>query len=115
MALSDIEIARLDRELSGFINRRRPPPQVRSQVDLDYRIAGQSVEIFEVRPSYLNPAEKQEFGVAKATYVRVQDCWRVYWLRKDLRWHRYEPVPEVATCAEFLALVDRDEYGCFFG
>ena len=41
--------------------------------------------------------------------------WKVYWLRADLRWHRYDPDAEVASLDEFLAIVDRDEYACFFG
>lgn len=53
--------------------------------------------------------------VAKATYVRSRDHWRVYWQRADLRWHRYDPAPEVATVQGFLDLVDEDAYACFFG
>jgi len=33
----------------------------------------------------------------------------------DLKWHRYDPDPEVKSIEEFLALVEKDEYGCFFG
>jgi hypothetical protein len=115
MALSDIEVARFRTELSTFIERRRPPVHIRSQVDLCYRISGQSVELFEVRPRFMDPSEKHEIPVAKATYVRTQEHWRVYWMRSDLKWHRYGPDPEVSRLAEFLDLVDRDEYACFFG
>jgi hypothetical protein len=34
----------------------------------------------------------------------------VFWMRSDLKWHGYEPVPEVRSLAEFLAVVGRDEY-----
>jgi hypothetical protein len=84
-------------------------------VDLTHRISRQSVEIIEVWPVFRNPAEKYESPVAKATYVRTRDRWRAFWMRRDLKWHGYPPKPEVATFAEFLALVDRDEYACFFG
>jgi len=53
--------------------------------------------------------------VAKATFVRTQNLWRGYWMRRDLRWHRYGPEPEVETIDAFLDVVDRDEFGCFFG
>ncbi len=56
-----------------------------------------------------------EHPVAKATYVKTQGIWKVYWQRADLKWHGYEPDPEVETLQEFLAIVDRDEYACFFG
>jgi len=32
-----------------------------------------------------------------------------------LKWHFYEPVPDVSTLDEFLAVVKKDEYACFFG
>jgi hypothetical protein len=98
------------------MNRRRPPEHIRDKVDLRYRIERQSVEIFEVRPYWRNPTEKKiEEAIAKATYVRTQRVWRVYWQRADLKWHRYDPDPEVTTIEEFLNIVDKDEYSCFFG
>jgi hypothetical protein len=62
-----------------------------------------------------NPSKKIEEAVAKSTYVKTQGVWKVYWQRADLKWHRYDPMPEVDSLEEFLALVDRDEYACFFG
>jgi hypothetical protein len=115
MALTDIETARCRRELARFMERRRPPVHLRSEVDLVYRISGQSVEIVEVRARYDAPGETYEVPVAKATFVRARNRWRVYWHRRDGKWHSYGPLPEVETLAEFLSLVDEDEYACFFG
>ena len=53
--------------------------------------------------------------MAKATYVKKQNVWKVYWQRADLKWHRYDPDPEVPSLQAFLDLVDRDEHACFFG
>ena len=36
-------------------------------------------------------------------------------MRRDLKWHSYEPFPETKLFEAFLAVVERDEYGCFFG
>ena len=115
MALSEFETKKIEKEVSAFVEKRRPPPQLRNQLDLGYRVKGQSVEIFEIRPLWRHPGEKIEQPVAKATYVKKQKVWKVYWQRADLKWHRYEPDPEVITLQEFLGLVDRDEYACFFG
>jgi len=52
---------------------------------------------------------------AKTTYVKKTGKWKVYWQRADLKWHSYQPTPEVDNLEEFLALVDRDEHGCFKG
>lgn len=76
---------------------------------------GQSVEIFEIRPHWQDKSRISEHPIAKATYNKSKRTWRVFWQRADLRWHRYESNPEVASIEEFLALVQEDEYGCFFG
>ena len=116
MALTELEAARVRKAVGAFVERRRPSPHIRQQVDLAFRVAGQSVEIFEVRQAYGGtPGEKIELPVAKATYVRPSRRWRVFWLRQDMKWHSYKPVPDVATIEEFVALVHEDRNACFFG
>jgi hypothetical protein len=82
VALAEIELARIRKAMDAFMQQRRPAPRIRTKVDLTFRVSGQSVEIFEVRP-----------------------VWRVFWQRRDLKWHRYEPRPEVKSVEEFASLV----------
>jgi len=86
---------------------------VRHELDLGYRIKNQSVEIFEVRPHWQDPSQKMERPVAKATYVKSQKCWKIFWQQSDLKWHGYGPVPKVKAFTEFLNIVARDERACF--
>ena len=115
MTLTEFERKRIDNLASVFIEKRRPPAHIRDQLDLGYRISGQSLELFEIRPVWNDPREKIEEPVAKATFVKKTNTWKVYWQRQDLRWHRYDPDPEVDTLEEFLAVVTADEYACFWG
>ena len=115
IALSELERKRCERVMVAFLEKRRPPAPVRPQLDIGYRVTRQSVEIFEIRPRWDRPKEKFEQAVAKATYVKALSIWKVYWQRRDLKWHRYDPTPEVATLEAFTKLVDEDRYGCFFG
>ncbi len=115
MAFSEFEIERCKRVVGEYVEKHRPPPHMRDELDLGFRIKGQSVEIFEIRPFWNDPEKKVEEAVAKATYVKRHKVWRVYWQRADLKWHRYDPHPEVDTIEEFLDLVERDEYCCFYG
>jgi hypothetical protein len=115
MALSEFERRKCENAITAFMKKRRPPPHIRKQLDLGYRITGQSIELFEIRPDWRNPKNAIEIPVAKSTFVKTQGTWKVYWQRQDLKWHLYEPHPEVPSVEAFLALVDRDEYGCFFG
>jgi hypothetical protein len=115
MALSELECKRIERAVGRFMEKRRPPPHIRPKLDLGFRITGQSVEIFSVRPRWNKPDERSEQSIAKATFVRTSGTWRVFWQRADLKWHRYEPAPEVSDIESFLEQVDKDECSCFFG
>jgi hypothetical protein len=116
MALSEFELARVKRAMDALMKQRRPPPGVRQKLDLGFRITGQSVEILEIRPAWRGPAdEKHESAVAKATHVRTRGVWRVFWKRRDLQWHGYEPRLEVNSIDEVASLVAEDAHACFFG
>ena len=115
MAFSELEHKRIEKTVGRFIEALRPPPAIRSQLDLGFRLRGQSVELFEIRPVWNNPSQKMESPVAKATHVKTQNVWKVYWMRADLKWHSYPPIPEVDTLDAFLALVAEDKHACFFG
>ena len=53
--------------------------------------------------------------LAKATWVKSRQLWKIYWLRASGRWQSYEPRPEVASLEDFCRVIDDDEYGCFWG
>ncbi|MFT5722048.1 MAG: hypothetical protein ACI9W6_002368 [Motiliproteus sp.] len=115
MAFSEFEMVRYSKEVRTFIEARRPPAAVRNELDLGFLIEGQMIEIFEVRPAWNNPDKQLQQSIAKATYVKRQNLWKVYCQRADLRWHAYAPEPSVATLKQFLSLVDEDPHGCFWG
>ncbi|MHB8079781.1 MAG: DUF3024 domain-containing protein [Candidatus Krumholzibacteriia bacterium] len=52
-ALGEIELKRCEKALATFMDRRRPPPHIRPQLDLGRRLTGHSIEIFEVRPDWM--------------------------------------------------------------
>jgi hypothetical protein len=115
MAFTDIEEEKYKKLLTDFIESRRPPVEIRDKVDLGFRIKDYSVEIFEIRSHWQNPEIKIEEAVAKTTFVRSRDIWKVFWMRSDLKWHVYQPKPEVRTLTKFLDLVNEDTCGCFWG
>lgn len=115
MAISEFEIKRCEKEVEKFLSKRRPPAHIRGQLDFGYRIENQSVELFEVRPNWRNPEEKIEIPFAKATYIKKEKLWKIYWQRQDLKWHSYAPVPTVQFFEDFLSVVNEDSNACFFG
>ncbi len=114
MAISEFEIKRCEKDLEKFMCKHRPPAHIRSEVDIGYRIENQSVELFEVLSRWDNPQEKTETPIAKATFIKAQQIWKIYWQRSDLKWHSYDPVPKVKHLEEFLSVVGEDKHSCFF-
>ena len=116
MAFCEIEAARVNKALDSFMAERRPPPHIRAELDFGSRVSGHSVELFEVRPKWKGkPGERMEHPIAKTTYVRSRGVWRVFWMRRDLKWHSYEPASEVKSIDEFFHVVSEDAHACFFG
>ena len=115
MAIDILTTAELIEALENFIYKRRPPMEIRHQLDLSYKIDNQSVIIYEIRPRWNNPTEIMNIEIAKATFVKTQQHWNVFWKRSDLKWHLYQPEPNVKTIKEFVDLVDEDSHNCFWG
>jgi len=115
MTISEFEIKRCEREIEKFMLRKRPPPHIRAELDFGYSIDNQSVELFEIRPQWDDPKTIRHHPFAKTTYVKSRKLWKVFWMRQDLKWHSYIPVPTVSHFEEFLELVEKDENACFFG
>jgi hypothetical protein len=115
MAFSELEVKHCGKLVAEFVQKRRPPPHLRAQVDLAFRISGQSIEIFHVRPHWEDKSRMLEHSVAKTTYNRRKQHWKVFWKRADMKWHGYQPSPEVASLEEFLNVVEDDDHSCFFG
>jgi hypothetical protein len=115
MAFSPSQTAAIEAAMADFLVRRRPPVEIRDRLDLAWRIEGQSVLIFSIRPDWRDKSKKMEEPVAKATYVRKTNRWKIYWMRADLKWHSYPTHPEAIFFDEFLAVVVEDAHSCFWG
>ena len=115
MAFSEFEQKRYEKPVKAYIEGRRPPPHIRKELDLGYRFTNQSVEMFEIRPVWRGLGEYMEQPIAKATFVKTEGIWKIYWQRADLKWQRYDPNPSASTVEEFLTIVEKDEHACFYG
>lgn len=113
MAFSELELQRIKRVVGEFVEGRRPRPEIRNQLDIVYSIDGQSVLIQEDRLSY--DGSRILEPVVKTTWVKSQRIWKIFWMRADLKWHRYDPLPQVRTLEEFVAEVDANPCCCFWG
>lgn len=78
MTISEFEIKRYEKIVGQYIEKRRPAPHIRNQVDLAFRIENQSVIIFELRELWNQPDKKIESPIARATYVKKTNSWKLY-------------------------------------
>ncbi len=115
MALAPAQLAESLRATGTFLEKRRPPLEARDQLDFRADITGADVFIIEERSSYREPGKKLERPIAKASWVTARSRWRLYWMRPNLKWESYAPLPDAATLDELLEEVHRDPLGCFFG
>lgn len=115
MAIDVLQTLDVIEAMENFIARKRPPEHIRPKLDIGYKIEGQSIIIFEIRPQWDKPEIILEHSFAKTTFVKSKNNWKVFWMRTDLKWHRYTPTPAVNTVLEFAKLVEEDEHHCFWG
>jgi hypothetical protein len=115
MAFTDTEREYNLAALKWFVERRRPPEHIRPQLDIGYAVVGQAVDIFEIRPDWQDKDSTRHTPVARVRFVRARQQWHLYWMRRDLKWHSYEPRPTHRSLKSALEVVDADEYCCFFG
>ena len=115
MAIELLKTLDIIEAMENFIARKRPPEDIRDQLDLSYKIEGQSVIVFEIRPYWENKEEKIEPKIAKATFVKAKDHWKIFWQRSDLKWHSYKPRPTVKSLNDFVNTIEEDKYHCFWG
>ncbi len=94
---NEIEIIEV---MEGYLINSSPPEEVRSEVDINYKIEGQSIIVFEIRSVWNNPSEKMESNVAKATFVKTENKWKIYWFKSDMKWHIYKPNEKVNKLKE---------------
>lgn len=115
MTVNIVKKAEWINELEIFLDKVRPEEKIRDKLDISYKILDQTIIIHEIRPGFDNPKVKIEPEIAKTIYVKSKDYWKVYWMRGNLKWYLYEPMPTVKKLRDFLDLVVQDNYGCFWG
>lgn len=56
-----------------------------------------------------------ECNIAKSTFVKKENIWKIFWFMSDMKWHSYKPNPKVNHLKEFVKIIEEDKQGCFWG
>jgi len=89
--------------------------EIREQVDIGYSYDGKNVILFEIRPDWSDPKEKQQIEFAKIRYYKSRKEWNLYWMRASGKWEIYEPFPESTYLDKIIEIIKEDKHACFFG
>ncbi|EBP0013215.1 DUF3024 domain-containing protein [Salmonella enterica] len=113
MAFNDLEFHAVNEEVKRFVDSIRPPAHIRNELDIVYTITDQTIDIGQQRPVWQGkPGETHILPSARIKYIRSLDRWKIYWMRKDMKWHLYSIELSLADALEVFR-VDPD--CCFFG
>ena len=105
----------IEAQIKQFIEAKRPPIEVRDELNIGYSYINNTLEIFEIRPRWNNPDEIMHSPLAKAMFIKSQKLWKLYWMRASGKWVAYEPEPEIKSVEQLLKVIEVDQYGCFWG
>ena len=115
MAFNPFHLREIQSNLTIWLEEKRPPVELRDEVDLQYTIKDQNIILEEIRPSFMDPSKILTIPLAKITFVNSKNEWKTYWMRASGKWELYVPDKKISTLEEILKEISADPYGCFFG
>ena len=113
MAIPQSERKQIERDLRAYCDDI--PEHARYQVRLEFSIHGSSIELFEERVRWDKADEWFKLPIAKFRYNASRALWELFCMHRDLKWHKYEPMPTAGRFGILLAEVERDPTNIFWG
>lgn len=102
--------------IKKYVESLRPKdPKTREQLDFGYTYDGKVVILYEIRPVWGTPDQKQHLEFAKMRFLKSKQEWNLYWMRASGKWELYEPYPEATNLDSIIEILKKDKYGCFYG
>jgi len=104
-----------EQKIEKFVEKLRPPVEVRDQVDIGYSFNANTFLLFEIRPDWKNSDIKNKLEIAKIRFIKSQKLWKLYWFRASGKWELYEPHPFSTSIEELFQVIKDDKRACFWG
>ncbi len=114
MAFSEVQLAAIDATV-GELCRRKSPAHLAAELRLDYTVERHTVTIIERRAPWRGGENWTAQGCARFKYAAREKRWKLYWMRRDMKWHAYQLDRPMRSLAALVEEVEADEYGAFFG
>ena len=84
-------------------------------IHLDFKFRGNSVTLYEERPTFFDPSDWVRTVIAQFRYNPKTKEWTLYCADRNSRWHEYIDLLPSTDLDVLLREVDRDPTGIFWG
>ena len=102
--------------IKKFAESLRPEDiEIRKQLDFGYSFDKNTAILYEIRPDWINSAQKNHIEFAKIKFYKSKSEWNLYWMRANEKWELYKPFPKSTHLDEIIQVIKKDKNGCFFG
>lgn len=114
MSLSELIKRQVEQILRPYCEAR-VPLHARGQVRVNFKVRGNSVTLFEERPTFFEPKTWVDIVVAQFRFDKESQEWTLYCADRNSKWHRYTEIEPTSEFERLLQEVDEDPTGIFWG
>ncbi|MCK4414188.1 MAG: DUF3024 domain-containing protein [Candidatus Eisenbacteria sp.] len=114
MSLPALVRQHLETKLSTYC-QQRIPLHMRDQIRIGFKIRGNSVTLFEERPSFRDPSEWGTIAIAQMRYEQDARTWKLFSTDRSSKWHAYRDLSPQRRLDAVLDEIDDDPTGIFWG
>lgn len=82
---------------------------------IDVKVEGMSLIIYQMMAGFPEGTADVYFPIAKATYRKATDDWKLFWQKRDLKWHGYEIDMVHEDIESVFKAINEDSCCCFWG
>ncbi|WP_041531413.1 DUF3024 domain-containing protein [Syntrophotalea carbinolica] len=112
--LSEFEVKRIEKLFGDFCDKR-VPGHWRDKIRVEFRVRGDSVELFESRPLHNDPDSWISTRIARFKKSARNGLWNLYCAGRDAQWQRYAASTPQRDIEALLRIVEQDTIGAFWG
>jgi len=114
MALPELTKKQIEKILGAYC-QAKVPAGFRDRVRISFKFRGNSVTLFEERPSFGSRETWVEIVVAQFRFNSRKKEWTLYCADRNSRWHPCSEAEPSRIFEDLLKEVDEDPTGIFWG
>lgn len=114
MSLPEVIKSQIEKVLAPYCVSK-VPPDLQEQLRVGFKYWGNSVTLFQERPTFWEPETWVDIVVAQFRYDQKNKRWTLYCADRNSRWHLYDLIEPTPDFEALLEEVDEDPTGIFWG